>query len=65
MKTRKSSILLLLVLALIGPKTFSQDITTEGTDFWVSFIGNGFDDNNNGGSPYLKIQVLKVEKAYA
>ena len=58
MKTRKSSILLLLVLALIGPKTFSQDITTEGTDFWVSFIGNGFDDNNNGGSPYLKIQVL-------
>lgn len=58
MKTRKSSILLLLVLALIGPKTFSQDITTEGNDFWVSFIGNGFDDNNNGGSPYLKIQVL-------
>ena len=58
MKTRKSSIFLLLVLALIGPKTFSQDITTEGTDFWVSFIGNGFDDNNNGGSPYLKIQVL-------
>ena len=58
MKTRKRSIILLLVLALIGPKTFSQDITTEGTDFWVSFIGNGFDDNNNGGSPYLKIQVL-------
>lgn len=58
MKTRKNSILLLLIISLIGSRAFSQDISTEGTDFWVSFIGNGFDNNNNGGSPYLKIQVL-------
>ena len=24
------------------PTAFSQDVTTQGTEFWVSFIGNGF-----------------------
>ena len=58
MKSRKNFILLLLLLAFFGPSAFSQDVSTEGTDFWVSFMGNGFDDNNTGGFPYLKTQVL-------
>ena len=58
MKTSKNSILLLLILALIGSRAFSQDVSTEGTDFWVSFLGNGFDSNTTGGISYLKTQVL-------
>ena len=58
MKTSKNSLLLLLIFALFGSKAFSQDVSTEGTDFWVSFLGNGFDSNTTGGIPYLKTQVL-------
>ena len=58
MKTRKNSLLLLLILTLLGSRAFSQDVSTEGTDFWVSFLGNGFDSNTTGGNSYLKTQVL-------
>ena len=58
MKTRKNSLLLLLILTLLGSRAFSQDVSTEGTDFWVSFLGNGFDSNTTGGISYLKTQVL-------
>lgn len=58
MKTRKAAILLILFLGHIMPNAFPQDISTEGTDFWVAFLGNGFDTNTNGGNKYLKTQVL-------
>ena len=37
-------ILLVLFFACLFalPSAFSQDISTQGTEFWVSFIGNGF-----------------------
>ena len=40
------------------PSAFAQDISTEGTDFWVSFLGNGFKHNTTDGQAYLKTQVL-------
>ena len=42
MISRENSILLFLFLLLFVPRAFSQDISTEGTDFWVSFMGNGY-----------------------
>jgi len=58
MNRLKKTILLFLLLGAFVPKALPQDISTEGTDFWVSFMGNGFDTNNNGGNIYLKTQVL-------
>lgn len=58
MKSRKTAILFLLILSLFVTNAFPQDISTEGTDFWVSFLGNGYKSNNYGGEAYLKTQVL-------
>ena len=42
------------------PFAFSQDISTQGTEFWVSFMGNGF--KTNGNSPYVLTQLMISSK---
>ena len=53
-------ILLLLFFAglFVMPPAISQEISTQGTEFWVSFMGNGFKTNTTDGAAYLKTQVL-------
>jgi len=52
-------ILFLVIACLIAlPSAFSQDISTQGTEFWVSFMGNGYKTNVDYGSPWVLNQVL-------
>jgi len=56
----KLLIFIALVLSIQGLN--AQDVTTEGTDFWVSFMGNGFEGNSTNGNPYLINQLLISSK---
>lgn len=56
MKRQMKYLALFLVLWLITPKAFSQDVSTQGTEFWVSFMGNGFKENNY--PAYVDTQLL-------
>ena len=53
----KTLILLVLLYALAPTTAFTQDISTQGKEFWVSFMGNGFKDHPNYGT-WLRIQLL-------
>ena len=49
------------------PSAFSQDISTQGTEFWVSFLGNGFKTRFDtwSGEPdftWLRIQLIVSAK---
>lgn len=49
------------------PSAFSQDVTTQGTEFWVSFLGNGFKTRFDpwSGEPdftWLRIQLIVSAK---
>ena len=49
------------------PSAISQDITTQGTEFWVSFMGNGFKTRYDTwtGLPdftWLRIQLIVSAK---
>ena len=48
------------------PSAFSQDITTQGTEFWVSFIGNGFKTRYDAwtglSDTWLRIQLIVSAK---
>lgn len=58
---KKLFTLFLLLSSTLVPFTdtvTAQEVTTEGTEFWVSFMGNGFEHNDYGGSPYLITQLL-------
>ena len=56
MKNLKTTLLLVFALIAALPATFAQEISTQGTDFWVSFMGNGFRDN--GYPSYLVTQLM-------
>ena len=58
MKPVRILISFFIVCSITLPAAYSQDVSTEGTDFWVSFMGNGFKTNDNGGDPYLKTEIL-------
>jgi len=45
MKTPKA-LLLFFILLIVTPFTMGQDISTQGTEFWVSFMGNGYKTND-------------------
>ena len=42
------------------PATFAQDATTQGKEFWLSFMGNGF--KTNGYPNYVLTQVMVSSK---
>ena len=49
------------------PSAFSQDISTQGTEFWVSFMGNGFKTRYDSWSglpdfTWLRIQLIVSAK---
>ena len=52
-----STLLFACLFAL--PLAFSQDISTQGTEFWVSFMGNGFKTNGSG---YVLTQLMISSK---
>lgn len=55
--------LLLFVLACFSVGLKAQDATTEGKEFWVAFLGNGFEENSSQGAPpYLITQILISSK---
>lgn len=56
MKRLKNSILLFLLLASLTLPSRAQDLTTQGTEFWVSFMSNGYKDRWD--ETWLRIQLL-------
>ncbi len=56
MKRLKNSILLFLLLASLTLPSRAQDVTTQGTEFWVSFMSNGYKDRWD--ETWLRIQLL-------
>ena len=66
---KRLRILLLSLLAFLFalPTAFSQDVSTQGTEFWVSFLGNGFKTRFDtwSGEPdftWLRIQLIVSAK---
>jgi hypothetical protein len=65
-------LLRILLLSLFAslfalPSAFSQDVSTQGTEFWVSFLGNGFKTRFDtwSGLPeftWLRIQLIVSAK---
>ena len=50
-------ILFLVVSCIVAlPPSFSQNTTTQGKEFWLSFMHNGFKDHSSGG--WVTTQVL-------
>lgn len=50
---------LLMALSLLFCATMpAQNVSTQGKEFWVSFMTNGFRTNTNYGPPWVKTQVL-------
>ena len=66
--TRLRILLLSLFACLFAlPTAFSQDVSTQGTEFWVSFLGNGFKTRFDtwSGEPdftWLRIQLIVSAK---
>ena len=49
MKLFKKAILLLLLSGLVLPEAFAQNTSTQGKEFWLSFMHNGYKDHTLGG----------------
>lgn len=66
MKSKKAFIIILFLLGLFDPRVFAQDISTQGTEFWVSYMGNGFKTRYDlFGQPeftWLRIQLIVSAK---
>ena len=57
MKHLRNIILFLLVCVISLPATMAQNTSTQGKEFWLSFMHNGFRDHSNGGG-WVTTQVL-------
>ena len=67
MKLLRTLLILLFACLFALPSAFSQDVTTQGTEFWVSFLGNGFKTRYDTwtGLPdftWLRIQLIVSAK---
>ncbi len=63
MNRLKKTILLLLLLALLTPLSRAQDASTQGKEFWVSFISNGFKYHPDvPSSGWVRVQLLVSAK---
>ena len=60
MKRHKSRLLVLITIAVFVQVAEAQEVTTQGKEFWLSFMGNGF--KNNGITAYVETQVLVSAK---
>lgn len=61
MKKPTFFLLVLLSTLFCATETIAQDITTEGTEFWVSFMGNGFKNHPDEGI-YIRTQLIISSK---
>ena len=61
MKKPTFCLLVLLSTLFCATETIAQDITTEGTEFWVSFMGNGFKNHPDEGI-YIRTQLIISSK---
>ena len=58
MKKFKAILLFAFALALISPTLRAQDISTQGKEFWVSYIGNSYKENTSDPNGWIRIQLL-------
>ena len=63
MKRIKFNILTLLFLMLLNPVSYAQDASTQGKEFWLSFISNGFKYHPDVPSTgWVRVQLLVSAK---
>ena len=63
MKLHKNALLLIILLAFLSPLASAQDVTTQGTEFWLSFISNGFKYHPDAPlEGWLRVQLLVSAK---
>ena len=59
---KKTVLAILLFFSVFSvPTALAQDVTTEGTEFWVSFIGNGFKDRYDSYGMYIDFTWLRTQ----
>ena len=56
MKNLKSLLLLIVAIGFAQPVTYAQNTSTQGKEFWLSFMQNGFKDHDSGG--WVTTQIL-------
>lgn len=55
-------LLLLTAIAAAMPSSFAQDATTQGKEFWLSFIANGFKYHPDTPQGWVRVQLLVSAK---
>ena len=58
MKQLKAALLITFAFILVGPRLWAQDISTQGKEFWVSYLGNSYKDNSTDPDGWIRIQLL-------
>ena len=56
MKNLKSLLVLIVAIGFALPVTYAQNTSTQGKEFWLSFMQNGFKDHDSGG--WVTTQIL-------
>ena len=63
MKRSKAILLSLLFLVMLLPASHAQDLSTQGKEFWLSFISNGFKYHPDiPPSGWVRVQLLVSAK---
>ena len=62
MKKLKHILLLLCLMGILVPELQAQEVTTQGKEFWLSFIGNGFKYHPDVPSGWIRVQLLVSAK---
>ena len=63
MKRSKAILLSLLFLVMLIPASHAQDLSTQGKEFWLSFISNGFKYHPNiPPSGWVRVQLMVSAK---
>ncbi|MBQ8959003.1 MAG: T9SS type A sorting domain-containing protein [Bacteroidales bacterium] len=61
MRQFRNVFVIVMALALASPVATAQDATTQGKEFWLSFISNGFKNHPTYGT-WLRVQLLVSAK---
>ena len=62
MKHIKSTILVFLAFCLFSPTVLAQNTSTQGKEFWLSFMHNGFRDHTNGGGWVINQVLISAKR---
>ena len=62
MKKLNRIVLFLCLIGIFIPELHAQEVTTQGKEFWLSFIGNGFKYHPDVPAGWIRVQLLVSAK---